>query len=247
MCDISGSMNRYSRVFLHFLHAITNDRDRVHTFVFGTRLTNVTRCLRHRDVDIAMTGGAELVADWSGGTRIGASIRDFNLHWSRRVLGQGASVLLFTDGLERDGAADLEREMERLKKSCRRLVWLNPLLRYDRFEAKAQGVQAIVVAHTIDLTEYATDFGGLALAAKIPLIAPWRDSTVGGGLLSLGANTAEMYRLGARQVGRILKGDKAEAIPVAVAEPELTVNTRTARYLGITVPATVTARAHEVI
>lgn len=115
------------------------------------------------------------------------------------------------------------------------------------FEAKAQGVQAIVVAHTIDLTEYAADFGGLALAAKIPMVAPWRDTTVGGGLLSFGANTAEMYRLGARQVGRILKGEKPEAIPVAVAEPELTVNTRTARYLGITVPATVTGKAHEVL
>ena len=115
------------------------------------------------------------------------------------------------------------------------------------FEAKAQGVQAIVVAHTIDLTEYATDFGGLALAAKIPMIAPWRDTTAGGGLLSFGANTAEMYRLGGRQVGRILKGEKAEAIAVAVAEPELTVNTRTARYLGITVPATITGKAHEVL
>ena len=115
------------------------------------------------------------------------------------------------------------------------------------FEAKAQGVQAIVVAHTIDLTEYATDFGTLALAAKIPMVTPWRDATIGGGLLSFGANTAEMYRLAARQVGRILKGEKPEAIAVALAEPELTVSARNARALGITVPATVTAKAQEVV
>ncbi len=144
MCDISGSMNRYSRVFLHFLHAITNDRDRVHTFVFGTRLTNVTRCLRHRDVDIAMTGVADLVADWSGGTRIGASIRDFNLHWSRRVLGQNAVVLLITDGLDADVGQGLSEEMDRLHRSCRQLIWLNPLLRYEGFEARPAGIRAML-------------------------------------------------------------------------------------------------------
>ena len=144
MCDISGSMNRYSRVFLHFLHAITNDRDRVHTFVFGTRLTNVTRCLRHRDVDIAMTGIADLVADWSGGTRIGASIRDFNLHWSRRVLGQNAVVLLITDGLDADVGQGLAEEMDRLHRSCRQLIWLNPLLRYEGFEARPAGIRAML-------------------------------------------------------------------------------------------------------
>lgn len=144
LCDISGSMNRYSRVFLHFLHAITNDRDRVHTFVFGTRLTNVTRCLRHRDVDIAMTGVAEMVSDWSGGTRIGASIRDFNLHWSRRVLGQNAVVLLITDGLDADVGQGLSEEMDRLHRSCRQLIWLNPLLRYEGFEARPAGIRAML-------------------------------------------------------------------------------------------------------
>jgi uncharacterized protein with von Willebrand factor type A (vWA) domain len=144
MCDISGSMNRYSRVFLHFLHAITNDRDRVHTFVFGTRLTNVTRCLRHRDVDIAMTGVADLVSDWSGGTRIGASIRDFNVHWSRRVLGQNAVVLLITDGLDADVGQGLSEEMDRLHRSCRQLIWLNPLLRYEGFEARPAGIRAML-------------------------------------------------------------------------------------------------------
>jgi uncharacterized protein with von Willebrand factor type A (vWA) domain len=144
LCDISGSMNRYSRMFLHFLHAITNDRDRVYTFVFGTRLTNVTRCLRHRDVDIAMTHVSDLVADWSGGTRIGASIRDFNLSWSRRVLGQNAVVLLITDGLDSDTGHGLAEEMERLHRSCRRLIWLNPLLRYEGFEARPAGIRAMM-------------------------------------------------------------------------------------------------------
>jgi uncharacterized protein with von Willebrand factor type A (vWA) domain len=144
LCDISGSMNRYSRMFLHFLHAITNDRDRVHTFVFGTRLTNVTRCLRHRDVDVAMSGVSDMVADWSGGTRIGASMRDFNLHWSRRVLGQNAVVLLITDGLDSDTGHGLAEEMDRLHRSCRRLIWLNPLLRYEGFEARPAGIRAMM-------------------------------------------------------------------------------------------------------
>jgi uncharacterized protein with von Willebrand factor type A (vWA) domain len=144
LCDISGSMNRYSRMFLHFLHAITNDRDRVHTFVFGTRLTNVTRCLRHRDVDIAMSGVSDIVADWSGGTRIGASMREFNLKWSRRVLGQNAVVLLITDGLDSDTGHGLAEEMDRLHRSCRQLIWLNPLLRYQGFEARPAGIRAML-------------------------------------------------------------------------------------------------------
>ena len=144
LCDISGSMSRYSRMFLHFLHAITNDRDRVHTFVFGTRLTNITRQLRHRDVDVALNAVADVVADWSGGTRIGTSLHDFNLHWSRRVLGQNAVILMITDGLDRDLGKDLSAEMERVRKSCRRLIWLNPLLRYEGFEARPAGIRAML-------------------------------------------------------------------------------------------------------
>jgi uncharacterized protein len=144
LCDISGSMNRYSRVFLHFMHAITNDRDRVHTFVFGTRLTNVTRCLRNRDVDVAMSDVAESVADWSGGTRIGAALREFNLRWSRRMLGQNAVVLLITDGLDSDVGQGLPEEMDRLHRSCRQLIWLNPLLRYEGFEARPAGIRAML-------------------------------------------------------------------------------------------------------
>ena len=144
LCDISGSMSRYSRVFLHFMHSITNDRDRVHTFVFGTRLTNITRYLRFRDVDIALDRVAEAVADWSGGTRIGNSVREFNRFWSRRVLGQGAVVLLITDGLDRDAGTGLAHQMDRLHRSCRQLIWLNPLLRYEGFEPRSLGMKAML-------------------------------------------------------------------------------------------------------
>jgi hypothetical protein len=144
LCDVSGSMNRYSRMFLHFLHAITNDRDRVTSFVFGTRLTNISRYLRHRDVDVAMSGVADAIADWSGGTRIGNCLREFNLRWSRRVLGQNAVVLMISDGLDGDIGEGLAREMERLHRSCRKLIWLNPLLRYEGFEARPAGVRAML-------------------------------------------------------------------------------------------------------
>lgn len=132
LCDISGSMSRYAQILLHFLHAVANDRDRVHTFLFGTRLTNITRQLKHRDPEIAFEMVAHIVPDWSGGTRIGESLALFNRLWARRVLGQGAVVLLITDGLDREGAKGLAEATERLRGSCRRLIWLNPLLRNSR-------------------------------------------------------------------------------------------------------------------
>lgn len=144
LADISGSMSQYTRIFLHFLHAMAEKRRRVHTFVFGTRLTNLTRQMRHRDPDEALADCARAVKDWSGGTRIGEALGLFNRNWSRRVLGQGAIVLLITDGLERDDVELLSAEMERLHKSCRRLIWLNPLLRFDGFEARARGVRAML-------------------------------------------------------------------------------------------------------
>ena len=144
ICDISGSMERYSRMLIHFLHAITGVRGRVNTFLFGTRLTNVTRWLRYKDVDVAFAKLGAAVEDWSGGTRIGRCVGEFNRNWSRRVLGQGAIVLLITDGLDRDAGEGLNKEMERLHKSCRRLIWLNPLLRYDQFEPKSVGIRAIM-------------------------------------------------------------------------------------------------------
>ncbi len=144
LCDISGSMSCYSRMLLHFMHAITNDRDRVHAFVFATRLTNITRHLRHRDVDVALEVVSNEVIDWSGGTRIGACLKEFNNIWSRRVLGQGAMTLIISDGLERDSAESLSWQMERLSKSTRRLIWLNPLLRYEDFEPKVAGIRAML-------------------------------------------------------------------------------------------------------
>jgi uncharacterized protein with von Willebrand factor type A (vWA) domain len=144
LLDISGSMSQYTRLFLHFLHAVTDERKRVTTFLFGTRLTNVTRAIRARDPDEALAACSAHVVDWSGGTRIASSLRDFNKHWSRRVLTQGAVVLLITDGLERDADDTLSFEMDRLHRSCRRLMWLNPLLRFEGFEARAKGVRAML-------------------------------------------------------------------------------------------------------
>ena len=144
LLDISGSMSQYSRLFLHFLHALTDQRRRVSTFLFGTRLTNVTRALRARDPDDALAACSASVPDWSGGTRIASSLQVFNKQWARRVLTQGAIVLLITDGLERDADQTLAFEIDRLHRSCRRLIWLNPLLRFEGFEAKARGIKTIL-------------------------------------------------------------------------------------------------------
>jgi uncharacterized protein len=144
LCDISGSMDRYARMLLHFLHAMTNDRDRVHVLLFGTRLTNITRHLKHRDVDVALARVTTAVSDWAGGTRIGTCLEEFNRRWSRRLLGQNAVVLLISDGLDAEGGAGLAAQAERLHKSCRRLVWLNPLLRYEGFEARPAGIKAML-------------------------------------------------------------------------------------------------------
>jgi uncharacterized protein with von Willebrand factor type A (vWA) domain len=144
LLDISGSMSEYTRLFLHFLHAVTDARKRVTTFLFGTRLTNVTRAIRQRDPDEALAACSAGVADWSGGTRIASSLHVFNKRWARRVLSQGAVVLLITDGLERDADDTLAFEMDRLHRSCKRLIWLNPLLRFSGFEARARGVQTML-------------------------------------------------------------------------------------------------------
>ena len=144
ICDVSGSMSRYSSLLLHFAHALATARERVHAFVFGTRLTNITRHLRERDPDVALEEVSRAVEDWSGGTRIGRCLHEFNRVWSRRVLGAGALVLLVTDGLDRDIGQGLSFEMERLQKSCRRVLWLNPLLRFSGFEPRARGMQAML-------------------------------------------------------------------------------------------------------
>ncbi len=148
LCDISGSMSQYSRIILHFLHTVSNAKGagwaRVHAFTFGTRLTNITRHLHQRDVDAALAAAGAEAQDWEGGTRIGECLHQFNRDWSRRVMGQGAVVLLITDGLERGDPDLLEKEIERLHLSARRLIWLNPLLRWDGFAPKAQGVATML-------------------------------------------------------------------------------------------------------
>ncbi|UWQ48442.1 VWA domain-containing protein [Leisingera caerulea] len=148
LCDISGSMSQYSRIILHFLHAAANAKGagwaRVHGFTFGTRLTNITRHLHQRDVDAALAAAGAEAQDWEGGTRIGGCLHAFNRDWSRRVMGQGAVVLLITDGLDRGDPEVLAREMQRLQLSSRRLIWLNPLLRWDGFAPKAQGIRAML-------------------------------------------------------------------------------------------------------
>ncbi|GKY89987.1 vWA domain-containing protein [Sinisalibacter aestuarii] len=148
LCDVSGSMSVYSRMMMHFLHALTwtpnSGWGRVHAFTFGTRLTNITRALAHKDVDEALEALGREVSDWEGGTRIGEALHSFNRDWSRRVLGQGAVVMLITDGLERGDPDQLGREAERLALSCRRLIWLNPLLRWEAFEPKAGGIRALL-------------------------------------------------------------------------------------------------------
>ncbi|MDD7910502.1 VWA domain-containing protein [Pseudovibrio exalbescens] len=143
LCDISGSMSQYTRLLLHFLHALTEKR-RVHTFLFGTRLTNITRALEMKDPDEALMACTSGVEDWSGGTRIAQSLHEFNRKWSRRVLSGGPIVLFISDGLERQEDGQLSTEMDRLHRSCRRVVWLNPLLRFEGFEAKARGIRALL-------------------------------------------------------------------------------------------------------
>lgn len=144
LCDISGSMSQYARIFLQFAHTLTSQRSDVHTLLFGTRLTDVTRYLRGRDADAALAAVGGAVGDWSGGTRIGQALAAFNRLHARRLLAQGALVLLVTDGLDRDAGAGIAVEIRRLHCLARRLVWLNPLLRYEGFEPRAAGIRALL-------------------------------------------------------------------------------------------------------
>jgi uncharacterized protein with von Willebrand factor type A (vWA) domain len=184
ICDISGSMERYSRMLLRFTHALTKRRGIVHSFLFGTRLTHISRQMQGRDPDVALRNVSSLVDDWSGGTRISSAIASFNRDWSRRVLGQGAVVLLITDGLDRDSDGNLAFEIERLHKSCAQLIWLNPLLRFDGFEPRSASIQqilphvdAFVPAHSLSSID---DLAGL-LGVDLPAnwhhrdLDGWRD------------------------------------------------------------------------
>lgn len=148
LCDISGSMSTYSRMMMHFIHTLTLKKTtgwgQVHAFTFGTRLSNITRSLSVRDPDAALKAISGQVNDWDGGTKIGECLKQFNLDWSRRVLGTNAAVLMITDGLERADTDSLENQMRRLRLSCRKIIWLNPLLRWDAFEPQAKGIVTIL-------------------------------------------------------------------------------------------------------
>ena len=180
LADISGSMSAYSRMLLHFAHALSQAGGPVESFVFGTRLTRTTRLLQSRDPDIAVGQVVRTVADWSGGTRITQSLHEFNQRWARRVLSGRATVLLISDGLEAGDTQALGFEMERLHKSCRRLIWLNPLLRYARFEPKAGGIRAMLQhvdqflpAHNLQsLADLVGVLGGLGQPRLMPRPMP---------------------------------------------------------------------------
>lgn len=144
LLDISGSMERYTRLFLAFAHGLMRRQPRVHVLVFGTRLTNITRQLRHRDPDEALARADAAVTDWRGGTRIATNLAEFNQRWARRLLTGNAATLLVTDGLDRDEHGDLGSEAARLGRYSRELIWLNPLLRFDGFEPRAAGIRAIL-------------------------------------------------------------------------------------------------------
>jgi hypothetical protein len=189
LCDISGSMSRYSRLLLLFMHTLTSDRDRVHSFLFGTRLSNVTRALRHRDIDLALQRIGQDVQDWSGGTRIGACLEAFNRDWSRRVLGQGAVVLLITDGLDRDAGVGLDAQMERLHKSCRRLIWLNPLLRWSGYEPISSGAAAMV--RHVDEARPVHNLDSLAALTAVLSGAPPRRAEAAGARARAGARAED--------------------------------------------------------
>ncbi len=142
ICDVSGSMERYTRMLLHFIHAITGGLNRVEAFLFATRLTRITRYLDHRGVDQTVNEVARAVPDWAGGTRIGQALRTFNFQWLRRVLGGGAVVLIISDGWDRGEPELLAREASRLQRSCHRLIWLNPLLGSPSYQPLTRGMQA---------------------------------------------------------------------------------------------------------
>lgn len=148
ICDISGSMEPYSRLLLHFIYAVSHPRSadpgvsKVESFAFGTSLTRLTRELAERDVDRALQAAAQRIEDWGGGTRTGEALREFNFTWSRRLLGQGAAVLIISDGWDRGDIDLLGHEMERLHRSCHRLIWLNPLLGSPDYQPLTRGIVA---------------------------------------------------------------------------------------------------------
>jgi uncharacterized protein len=173
LLDISGSMARYARLLLHYVHGLTRRYLRVHTLTFGTRLTNITRSLRHRDPDVALLHADRQVQDWRGGTRIATCLDEFNHLWARRLLGSNAAVLLMTDGLDRDEHGDLSRAAAQLRRMAHQIVWLNPLLRFDGFEPRAAGVRALLphVDRFLPVHNLAS-LADLGRALRAPSVAP---------------------------------------------------------------------------
>lgn len=173
LLDISGSMERYARIVLHYVHGLMRRHRRVHAFTFGTRLSNITRCLRDRDPDVALRKADAAVQDWKGGTRIAGSLDEFNRRWSRRVLTGNAAVLLVTDGLDRDEHGSLSAAAARLRRSAHQLVWLNPLLRYDGFQPRAAGVRALLphVDRFLPVHNLAS-LADLGRALRLPAVRP---------------------------------------------------------------------------
>lgn len=182
LLDISGSMSQYSRAVLYFCHALMQSRERMHVFLFGTRLTNVTRALRERDPDEAVTLITGQVRDWAGGTRIGAALATFNRQWARRTLTGRATVLFVSDGIDLEQIDVLAQEMARLRRFAHRIVWLNPLLRYAGFSPQARGIQAILPhvdamrpAHNLDsLLALETLLADAGTPAALPPARPSR-------------------------------------------------------------------------
>ena len=173
LLDISGSMERYARLLLHYVHGLTRRYLKVHTLVFGTRLTNITRSLRHRDPDVALQHADSQVQDWKGGTRIASCLAEFNKSWARRLLGSNAALLLMSDGLDRDDQGDLAHAAAQLRRSANQIVWLNPLLRFDGFEPRAAGVCALLphVDRFLPVHNLAS-LADLARALRAPAVAP---------------------------------------------------------------------------
>ena len=173
LLDISGSMERYARLLLHYVHGLTRRYLKVHTLTFGTRLTNITRSLQHRDPDQALQLADAQVHDWKGGTRIATCLDEFNRVWARRLLGSNAALLLMTDGLDRDEHGDLARAAAQLRRNAHQIVWLNPLLRFDGFEPRAAGVRALLpnVDRFLPVHNLAS-LADLGRALRAPAVAP---------------------------------------------------------------------------
>ena len=173
LLDISGSMERYARLLLHYVHGLTRRYLKVHTLVFGTRLTNITRSLRHRDPDVALLHADSQVQDWKGGTRIASCLEEFNRRWARRLLASNAALLLMTDGLDRDDQGDLAHAAAQMRRLAHQIVWLNPLLRFDGFEPRAAGVRALLpnVDRFLPVHNLAS-LADLARALRAPTVNP---------------------------------------------------------------------------